>query len=58
MTYSQARVKAEKLAKQYDQDYFVVLEAGEYGVANDFDLETFYVGISQDHILYCTADNG
>jgi len=58
MTYGEAIEKAHKLAKMHDQDYFVVIEAHEYDVTDDFGLETFYAGISQDHILYCTADNG
>ena len=56
MTYPQAVAKADRLAKKNDRDYFVVVECGEYQVASDFDLDTFFCGISQDSILYCTAD--
>ena len=55
MTYSKAIARANMLAKKNNRDYFVVVECGEYGVADDFALDTFYAGISQDHILYCTA---
>lgn len=35
---------------------FVVVEAGEYHVATEFDLETWFAGISDQNILFCTAD--
>ena len=57
MTYKQAQEKAHRLARKHDRDYFVVIEAGEYQVADDLDLDTFFCGISQNHILYCTGDN-
>jgi len=56
MTYTQAQEKAIRLARKHDRDYFVVIEAGEYQVADDLDLDTFFCGISQNHILYCTGD--
>ena len=57
MTYEQARSKADRLAKKHGRDYFVVIEAGEYDATDDEGLKTWYMGISDDHILYCTADS-
>lgn len=56
MTFPQFVAKADRLAKKNERDYFVVIEAGEYDVTDDEGLDTFYCGISQDHILYCSAD--
>lgn len=35
---------------------FVVFESGEYHVATDGDLDTWFAGIADRNILYCTAD--
>jgi hypothetical protein len=47
--------RANNLAKDGTMR-FVVFEAGEYHVATEFDLDTWFVGISDRNILYCTAD--
>ena len=56
MTYIDAVRKADRAAKLTGRDYFVVVEAGEYDACDDLTLDTFYCGIGQDHILYCTGD--
>lgn len=56
MSYAQAMARAEKLAKDSGTMRFVVVEAGEYHVATEFDLETWFAGISDQNILFCTAD--
>lgn len=56
MTYGEAVSKADRLARKHERDYFVVVECGEYEVADDLTLETYFGGISQEHILYCSGD--
>jgi hypothetical protein len=56
MTYLQAVSKAERKAKVNDKPYFVVYESGEYEVASEFDLDTWFAGVQDNNILYCTAD--
>jgi hypothetical protein len=56
MTREQAIQLARKRAKETDEIRFVVWDCGEYHVASDFDLDTWFVGISDRNILYCTAD--
>lgn len=53
-TLSAAIAKANRLAKKNDREYFVVREAGEIDVCSEFDLDTFYCGISDHNILYST----
>lgn len=55
MSYAQAVARAEKLAKDGAMR-FVVLESGEYQIANETDLDTWFAGIADRNILYCTAD--
>jgi hypothetical protein len=63
MTYLQAVNHADKLARKNDRDYFVVDDGGfyvdkwipEFEVASTFDLDTFYLGLPEHRILYCTA---
>jgi hypothetical protein len=56
MTFANAVSKANRLAKKNEREYFVVREAG-YDVVNDEDLDTFYVGISENNIVYCTSES-
>jgi hypothetical protein len=61
MTYSQAVSKAKRLSVANGQDYFVLNQYEEfndsrYQVASEFDLETFWLGISESRILYCTGE--
>jgi hypothetical protein len=55
-TLALAVVKARRLAKQKEQTYYVVYESGQYSVADETELETFFCGISDRNILHCTAD--
>jgi hypothetical protein len=57
MTYSQAVARAKQLAKKNDRDYFVVEQIkGEIDVVDDRTLDSFYSGISERAILFCTGD--
>ena len=56
MTYSKAVKKAQKLAKERDCEYFVVEEIpGEIDVCDGMTLDSFYAGINERNILYCTS---
>lgn len=54
MTKRQAIALAHRLAKQHDEPHFVLFECGEYEVASETNLDTFYAG-SVDP-CYCTDD--
>jgi hypothetical protein len=62
MTYLQAVNQACKLAKRNDREYFVVDDGSfyendwlpEFAVASTFDLDTFYLGLPEHRILFCT----
>jgi len=60
MTFNEAKERAVSLACKTGKMRFVIWigddEGGPYTVATDEDLDTFYLGISDDHILLCTAD--
>jgi hypothetical protein len=56
MTFDEAVTKAKQLAKKNEEVYFVVYESCDYHVANDFDLDTWFAGISDNNIRFCTAD--
>ena len=56
MTYKQAQDKALRLAKKRNEPYFVVYESSEYEVASEYDLDTWFAGISDRNILFCTGD--
>lgn len=56
MTKLEAKQKADKLAKQTNKPWFVVIEGGVYDYCSGFDLETFYQTIPVNNILYCTED--
>jgi len=55
MTEVQAIARADRRAKETGEVQYVVWEDG-YQVADDVDLDTFFAGISPQHIIYCTAD--
>ena len=57
MTLAQAIQRANKAARTTGEVRFVVRESGEYHVASEFDLDTFFAGIRDDSILYCSADS-
>lgn len=48
---------ARRLAGKTGEAQWVVWECGAYHVANEFDLDTWFAGISDRNILYCTADD-
>jgi hypothetical protein len=43
--------KAKRAAKKTDQTYYVVWDCGEYGVGNDYELDTFYLGATVLHAV-------
>lgn len=52
---------ANKLADAHGRIYYVLLSEepereGKYAIADDVELETYYSGISENRILYCSAD--
>jgi hypothetical protein len=51
-----ARHRAVQVARAREETRYVVWESGEYFVASDEDLDTFFVGIRDRDILFCTAD--
>jgi len=62
MLYSTAVNSALRLAQKNSRDYFVIRELNESGnpdfhVASDYDLDTYFQGISPDNILFCTFDH-
>ena len=60
MTFDEAKERAIAIARKTGKMRFVLWVGddvgGPYTVASDGDLDTFYSGISDDHILFCTAD--
>lgn len=49
---------AKRKARELDETWYVIFEdehTGRYHAVNDFDLDTFYVGTSDQQILFCTA---
>jgi hypothetical protein len=52
----EARTCAVQVAHVHQETRYVVRESGEYFVATDEDLDTFFVGIADSNILFCTAD--
>ena len=43
-TLSQSVRYAMQLSEKNEDDYYVIFEDGEYHVASDYDLETYYSG--------------
>jgi hypothetical protein len=52
VTLAQAIKQADKSARSSGEVRFVVRESGEYHVASEFDLDTFFAGIRDDSILF------
>lgn len=54
-TEKQARAIARRYSKKNGRPYYAVYEPndgfGDYGVADEYDLETYYCGISENRIL-------
>jgi len=59
MTRQQAIKNATRLYRLTGEDYFVVYEPdenGPYHVASDSDLDTWFQGISDNNVVFATAD--
>jgi hypothetical protein len=61
MTLQQAISKANRIAKRDDKVVYVVKSdtpevTGVYTTADDYDMDTFFAGISDSAIVYCSAD--
>ena len=57
LTFKQAIDQARRKAKQHARDYFVICEDEEFLAVDDLALDTFYLGISEHNILFCTGDD-
>jgi hypothetical protein len=55
-SFNQARAIADKYARATERTMYVVYEAPEFYVATEEDLSTFFVGLSDNQIRYCTAE--
>ena len=55
-SFSQARAIADKYARATERTMFVIYEANEFYVATEEDLSTFFVGLSDNQIRYCTEE--
>ena len=50
---------AKKIAKKAafrNEPLFVIYYVGKYQIATGFDLDTWFAGIHQNNIVYCTQD--
>jgi hypothetical protein len=47
---------AEEIASKGYGVRYVVFESGEYHIADEIDLDTFFMGLRDQQIVYCTAD--
>ncbi len=52
----QALKRADVIASKDACVRYVVYESGEYHIADEIDLDTFFMGLSDEQIVYCTAD--
>ena len=55
-SFNQARAIADKYARAIERTMYVIYEANEFYVATEEDLSTFFVGLSDNQIRYCTAE--
>lgn len=60
MTRQQAYKRAQRLAARTQEHVMIIYvpEDRNYDVATDYDLDTFYHGISDDHILASISPDG
>jgi len=56
-TQREAIAAARRIARKTGETRFVITEAGHLFVASNYDLDTFWSGIRDNQILYCTADH-
>jgi hypothetical protein len=55
-SFNQAQAIADKYARATERTMYVVYEAHEFYVATEEDLSTFFAGLSDNQVRYCTAD--
>jgi hypothetical protein len=55
-SFNQAQAIADKCARATERTMYVVYEAHEFYVATEEDLSTFFAGLSDNQVRYCTAD--
>jgi hypothetical protein len=55
-SFNQAQSVADRYAKQNSCTMFVVYESGAFFVATEEDLDTFFMGLSDNQIRYSTGD--
>jgi hypothetical protein len=58
VTINQAIRSALRKAKAEAKSYYVVYEAGEYQIADEVDLETWFSGVRDDQIVCCADSSG
>lgn len=56
-TLDKAVKQAVKSAKNSGEERFVVFESGEFHIASAVDLDTFFMGLSDNQIKFSTADD-
>ena len=54
--FNQAQAIADKYARATQRTMYAVYEANEFYVATEEDLSTFFIGLSENQIRYCTAE--
>jgi hypothetical protein len=57
VSLKQAIKACDYKALRAGESRYVVLEAGDYYVASDEDLDTFFAGLSDNSILYASGDS-
>ncbi len=55
-SFNQAQAIADSYAGATKRTMYVVYEAHEFYVATEEDLSTFFIGLSENQIRYCTAE--
>ena len=43
--------QAKKSAKHYGEDMYVVFDCDDYRVANEYDMDTFFLGCNAEYIV-------
>jgi hypothetical protein len=55
-SFNQAQAIADMYAGATKRTMYVVYQAHEFYVATEEDLSTFFIGLSENQIRYCTAE--
>jgi hypothetical protein len=55
-SFNQAQSIADKYAGATKRTMYVVYETHDFYVATEEDLSTFFIGLSENQIRYCTAE--